>query len=646
MSRTTTICVIGAGPRGLSVLERLSANAAAAEQQVVLHVVDPYLGLGGRVWRTTQPTHLLMNTVASQVTMYTDPSVNCEGPIRPGPSLYEWAKFVTLMEPVESESYPAWVRAEAAALGPDSYPSRAFYGHYLNWVLDRLLCTAPEQVSMVLHHHSAVALDEDEDGSQIVTLDNGARLLLDRVVLAQGHIEMPLSDRERSLRDHADSHGLDYFPPASPAEVDLDAIAPGRPVALRGLGLNFFDYMTLLTEGRGGTYVRENGRLSYRPSGKEPMMFAGSRRGIPYHARGENQKGAHGRHGPGAFTPETIASLRDRRRAGERIEFRKHIWPLVDREVTGVYYHALIAERLCDDEAGAFLREYTGTPLGTPADDRLLTRFGIEPSERWDWDLIARPYRDHRFTTPGRFQDWLLDYLRRDLAEARRGNVDGPLKAALDVMRDLRNEIRLVVDHAGITGESYRDELQSWYTPLNAFVSIGPPPSRIEELIALIDAGVLRMIGPGMRVVPTPGGAFTVSSADIPGSETEVTALIEARLPEVDVRTTTDRLIQGLMVRGACRPYLLPTGTDGHVEVGGLTVTRRPYRLVDAAGQAHRYRFAFGVPTETVHWATAAGIRPGVDSVILGDADAIARACLATGTAERPAVTERAQAAL
>ena len=32
-----------------------------------------------------------MNTVASQVTLYTDDSVDCEGPIRPGPSLYAWA---------------------------------------------------------------------------------------------------------------------------------------------------------------------------------------------------------------------------------------------------------------------------------------------------------------------------------------------------------------------------------------------------------------------------------------------------------------------------------------------------------------------------------------------------------------------------
>ncbi|SKU40566.1 Uncharacterised protein [Mycobacteroides abscessus subsp. abscessus] len=61
-----------------------------------------------------------------------------------------------------------------------------------------------------------------------------------------------------------------------------------------------------------------------------------------------------------------------------------------------------------------------------------------------------------------------------------------------------------------------------------------------------------------------------------------------------------------------------------------MAVTARPYRLIGADGRAHPRRFAYGVPTESVHWVTAAGIRPGVDSVTLGDADAIARAALAS----------------
>ncbi|KNB50893.1 FAD binding domain-containing protein [Streptomyces caatingaensis] len=626
--RARTVAVIGAGPRGLSVVERLTANAGAAGRPVVVHVVDPYLGAGGRVWRSTQPRELLMNTVAAQVTMFTDRSVSCAGPIRPGPSLYDWAKDVVPAEP--AGAVPGWVRAEAARLGPGSYPSRAFCGRYLTWVLDLLTRTAPDGVTVRTHRHRAVRLTEAEGAAQVVTLETGARLLVDCVVLAQGHLDMPAATcpEEAELLGHARRYGLGYLPPASPAEADLGAVAAGERVALRGLGLNFFDYLALLTVGRGGSFHRTaGGRLRYLPSGWEPRLFAGSRRGVPYHARGENQKGAFGRHRPVVLTQERIAALRRRRRNGEQIRFLRDVWPLIDREVTAVYFAALLARRSRRGEREAFLREYLRQPFGTPVDERLLERFGIVRDDAWDWERICRPYGDREFTGPAAYREWLLGYLRDDLAEARLGNVDGPLKAALDVLRDLRNEVRLAVDHAGITGESYRDELRTWFTPLNAYLSIGPPPRRIEELIALIEAGVVEMVGPGMRVAPVPGG-FAVASAAVPGSERRVTTLVEARLPEVDVRSTTDPLVRDLRARGACRPYLIPSGWDGHVETGGLMVTPRPYRLVDAAGRPHPYRFAFGVPTETVHWATAAGIRPGVDSVILGDADAIARECL------------------
>ncbi len=71
-------------------------------------------------------------------------------------------------------------------------------------------------------------------------------------------------------------------------------------------------------------------------------------------------------------------------------------------------------------------------------------------------------------------------------------------------------------------------------------------------------------------------------------------------------------------------------------------MTERPYRLIDAHGVPHPRRFAYGVPTESVHWVTAAGIRPGVGSVTLEDSDAIAAAVLAVPQAhEAPATARR-----
>ncbi|WP_327233345.1 FAD/NAD(P)-binding protein [Streptomyces sp. NBC_01317] len=638
-SRRLDVCVIGAGPRGLSVLERLCANAASDADgvSITVHVVDPYPPGAGQVWRPDQSAHLLMNTVASQVTMFTDESVLIDGALVPGPSLYEWARFLTLIGPVDGREYEERVLSEARALGPDSYPTRSFYGNYLEWVFQRVTETAPAGLTTVVHRARAVELDDEEDGTQRVRLDDATVLEgLDVVVLAQGHLPVRSSRRQDEFGDFAAAHGLGYVLPANPADVDLTKVAPDETVALIGLGLNFFDYMALLTLGRGGRFERQDGRLVYLPSGLEPRMVAGSRRGLPFHARGENQKGAHGRHEPAVLTVEVIAELREQARRRGGIDFRETVWPLVSKEVRTVYYTALLTAADRPGDARRLRDAYLAVPPGSPREQELLDEFGVAPAERWDWSRIARPYKGRDFASPEDFRDWLTAHLRADLEAARNGNVDGPVKAALDVLRDLRNELRMIVDHGGLTGSSHRQHLDAWYTPLNAFLSIGPPASRIEEAIALIAAGVLHVIGPDTRATADEAaGVFAVESSAVPGSRLTATALIEARLPEIDLRTTADPLLRHLLMSGQCRPHRIadPEGTP--YESGGLAVTDEPFRLIDAEGRTHPRRFAFGVPTEAVHWATAAGIRPGVNSVTLQDSDAIARAVLSTGARDR-----------
>ncbi|MFC9156780.1 FAD/NAD(P)-binding protein [Streptomyces bauhiniae] len=626
MSTPSEICVVGAGPRGVSVLERLLAQErkSPSRERLTVHLVDPSPPGPGRVWRTAQSPHLLMNTVASQVTLFTDHSVDIVGPVEDGPSLYEWARRLAATGTADEA-----IAAEARALGPDSYPTRAFYGHYLRWVFRRLIATAPAHITVRVHASRAVALDDTgpvPGGPQSVLLADGTRLTgLDAVVLALGHLPNQPGDEIRRFADFAATHGLTYLPPANPADHDLSGIGAGRPVLLRGLGLNFFDHLALFTLGRGGSFTRVGDRLVYRASGAEPRMYAGSRRGVPYHARGENQKGAHGRHEPRLLDQERVAALRERARRGERLTFRADLWPLIAREVQGVYYAALLTAR--GQDATAFADAYPHVPESE--EDAFLDAAGIGAADRWDWARVARPYGEREFGSVAEYRAWLLGHLRQDVADARAGNVTGPLKAALDVLRDLRNEIRLVVDHDGIDGASYRDQLAAWYTPLNAFLSIGPPASRIEELTALIEAGIVEILPPGLLVdTDDDGPAFvarTLGGADV---GPPFAALIEARLPEPDLLRTADPLLRHLLSTGQCRPHRIPTAHGGVYETGGLDVSTRPYRLVDAAGRAHPRRFAYGVPTEAVHWVTAAGIRPGVGSVTLEDSDAIAHAVL------------------
>jgi FAD-NAD(P)-binding len=627
MSRVE-VAVIGVGPRGLSVLERLCANerVGSRHDEIVLHVVDPAAPGAGAVWRTDQSRHLLMNTVASQITLYTDESSRIDGPVERGPSLWEWASSLLSHDDAET-------LAEARELGPNSYPTRAFYGAYLNDCFQRIVANAPSHVTVEVHRSHAVAMADTHGvtgGPQGVRLADGTRLNhLDAIVLAQGHVSARLTPQQERTASLARIHHLMYVTPANPAEVDLSGIGPGEPVLLRGLGLNFFDYMALFTAGRGGVFRRAGDGLHYEPSGREPLLYASSRRGVPYHARGENEKGAYGRYFPRLLTPERIAALRAR-----RLRFAEDVWPLIAREVECVYYETLLTGR--GDGFGA---AYLADPAAA------LDEYGVV--ERFDWETLTRPHRGRSFASRAEFQAWLLAYLREDVRHAREGNVRGPLKAALDVLRDLRNEVRLAVDHGGLEGNSHRDDLEGWYTPLNAYLSIGPPVSRIEEMIALVEAGVLVLTGPGTQIrLDTGAPTFLAGSTEVPGPPVRSRVLIEARLPEPDLRRTVDPLLRHLLATDQAAPYRIPGANGSVYETGGLAVTSRPYRLLDAQGRPHPRRFAYGIPTEAVHWATAAGIRPGVDSVTLGDSDAIARAVLALPAvtsvpfAVRPAATE------
>ncbi|MGW1500952.1 FAD/NAD(P)-binding protein [Streptomyces mirabilis] len=647
-----TVCLVGAGPRGLSVLERLCANERArpAHRAVTVHVVDPCEPGAGAVWRTDQSRHLLMNTVASQITVHTDASCRIDGPVEPGPSLEEWARSLSACG--DRDGHDGQTLAEARDLGPNTYPSRALYGSYLAAMFQQVVRRAPAHVTIEVHRSRAVALTDghgEPDGEQAVCLADGTWLTgLDAVVLAQGHVPVRPSAREERTAALARMHGLRYVEPANPADVDLRAFEAGEPVLLRGLGLTFFDHMTLLTQGRGGSFGRVDGRLVYRPSGQEPVMYATSRRGIPYHARGENEKGASERHHPRLLTPDHVAALRERAGSGERIGFRAELWPLISREVEGVYYGTWLAARGRAAERADFVDRYLAC-FDAEAGGALLDAAGVPAAERWSWERLSRPYGDGEFADREAFRRWLLAHLRQDVREARSGNLSGPLKAALDVLRDLRNEVRLAVDHCGLDGDSHRNELDQWYTPLNAFLSIGPPASRIEEMIALIEAGVLQLTGPRTEIrIDTADPAFVAHSHAVPGPPVRAQVLIEARLPETDLRRAADPLLQHLLATRQATHHRVPAHGGVAYETGGLSVAERPYRLRDARGRSHPRRFAYGVPTEGVHWVTAAGIRPGVDSVTLADSDAIARAVLALAPcpAASAATSDRLQGAL
>src|SRR5262245_40720883 len=83
------LAIIGAGPRALTILERLLEHKERMPRHATLNVlvIDPG-NLGEGSHPSDQADHLLINTLASQVTMY-PPHSSVGGDT--GPSLLDWA---------------------------------------------------------------------------------------------------------------------------------------------------------------------------------------------------------------------------------------------------------------------------------------------------------------------------------------------------------------------------------------------------------------------------------------------------------------------------------------------------------------------------------------------------------------------------
>ena len=231
--------LVGAGPRGLSVLERICANErkSALAPRGVRPRRRPLPAGRRAVWRTGQSRELLMNTVASQVTVFTDDSVEMDGPVEPGPSLYEWAR--ARRSAATAARTTSHTLAEAPRLGPDSYPTRAFYGHYLDWALPPRSSrtrppTSPSRCTGRGPSPWTTTGTAAPAARRRLGLDDGILLTgLDAVVLAQGHVPAQLAPPRTDRLAASPPHGLTYVRPANPADVDLSGIAarPDRAAA-------------------------------------------------------------------------------------------------------------------------------------------------------------------------------------------------------------------------------------------------------------------------------------------------------------------------------------------------------------------------------------------------------------------------------
>jgi glutamate mutase epsilon subunit len=605
------VAVVGTGPRGLAVLERLAARLGEqpVDRPVELHAIDAVEVGCGRIWRTDQPDWFLMNTPAGEVTMFSGPPG--DGPARPGagPSLAQW-----------------WAGVDPGRADPNAYAPRAVYGRYLRFVCDAVQAHLPAGVDLHRRQVRVERIVAGPAGGYRLTTSDGRILEADRVVLTTGHPVHQPAGEQRRWADFAAAHPpVRYLPGDSAADLPLDTLAPGGVVGVLGLGLSFYDVLAALTIGRGGRFVvddgAEPGRLRYVPSGREPRIVAGSRSGVPLLARGRNEKPAEYSYRPRLFTVERM--VRARRRG--RLDFDRDVLPWLRAEVELVYYETALRQSRGAAAAGEFAeRVVAAAQSGPPTGLAELAQLP-GPGEPPDLAGLARPFAGREFAGPAEFEAALADLLHQDLAAAELGNASGPLKAALDVLRDVRPSIRAAVDFGGLAPASHRDDFLAGFGPLASLLAAGPPRIRLHQVLALLRQGLLRIVGPQTRFDPDPtAGAFVVSSPQVAGSAVRVDALIDARIPVPDLTSDTSTLTRGLYADGMVTGYV--NAADGVAfPTGGVAVTAAPFHPVRADGEAERGMYVLGIPAEHTRWFTQVGSgRPGGWGSFTADADAIA----------------------
>lgn len=589
--RRTEVAIIGMGAWGLAVMERLFAAARArgdASPELLIHVIEPDEPGAGVYW-VGQPEFLLMNTPCGQIALYPDEPGSRPLPYQVG--LLEWAR---------SRGY-SWHgdRCQEGAggipLSEGDFLPRRVAGRYLQWFYQTLMTTVPSGVRVVHHRQEAIDLRPLAGDRELITLQSGRRIEVDQVVLTTGHTG-------NQLDDSGAEGTVDPYSVLDPAFQ----VSPQATVAVCGMGLVATDVLAGLTVGRGGEFVRGNGGLQYRASGREPRIQLLSRTGLPYCAKAVGMKNVTTSFEPAIWTEAAVAALRRRsaRRGSSGLNWEGMLFPLLAGEMTLQYY---TQASLLEDgpDAAALLRGqlarswYQGEfqqQLG-----RLEPRFGrFDPVEHF------RPDLGSALDSSADYQEAVRGMVAGDLREAERSGGTSPIKMAYEVLRFLRDPIRRAVEFGGLDEESHRAFFPGVSSQMTRLVA-GPPAIRSRQLLALVDAGLVGFpYGPSPLITATSDGGAEISSSRLRQPHSEhvdlaIRGFVEA--PVVD--RSASLLIQSLHRQGRLRRIQF-----GGRPAAGVDLTRDSHPITSEAEVQGRL-WVYGALTEGARYFTNCIPSPG-----------------------------------
>ncbi|CAK8054306.1 FAD/NAD(P)-binding protein [Eupransor demetentiae] len=611
------IAIIGAGPRGLALAHRLLQLDQSTA--ITINLFDPF-GVGGRVWNPKLNNNqiFLMNTVADQVTLFNDASVDASIKGVTGPNLLKWSQEDAADYLAQHPDYAKSYSQEIKNMDRQSYSSRGLMGVYAHWFFDRLKASLKPGQELNCYPVEITKLQFSQDHFHLITSDETQDYFSDVLVMAPGHLDAELSGKEKGMALYADAHHLQYWPMGHPAEANFSTLAAKEPVLMRGFGLSFFDYMIALTEGRGGHLKQlASGELKYVPSGKEPTIYVGSRSGFPPRSRGINQKDTSQLDQTYFFTLQNLEEIRAAHDG--KIPY-DDFFSLLQRELSFKYLSNKIE---ASDLSPVQQTELIQALMHNDDWTEIIRRAGFDWPINLDLKALANPVlfeSDYE-----NFQKIFEKHLEDDIASAKLGNEESPLTAAFDLLRDVRSTVRFIIEHDYFTPDDYQRVLNE-FKSIDARLSVGPPVLRTEQLLALVKAGIVHPMAPGMQVSGA-DGAFIAS--DNAYDEVRSNVLIEARLNTTDFRYTASTLFKDLLAEKEIVPNESKQTSSGQYLTDNTpAIDAETYQVMNPDGKPYDNWYLYGIPLEGQKWFNTVIPRPGVNSLIFAESNKIAKEIL------------------
>lgn len=607
------IVVVGAGPRAVMLLERLIAQWGEDNTARTITLVDPHEPGAGRIWRREQSSFLKLNSMAQDVTVFTDESCTIEGPIRPGPSLIEWVTAVRAGELSDVVIDDALVAAELAALRGSDFPTRRLQSYYLDWFWRSTVANAPAHTSISWRRDTVTTVHAQGDHQEVVLL-GGDQLTADVVIYALGHNGSAPSGGTSALIAAAAQHGFTYVAPDFTADADLSGLAAEQDVIVRGLGLAAIDLIVLVTEGRGGRYVRDGDELRYVPSGLEPRLHLGSRRGVPYRSKvssvvvGEPPRLE-------VITPEAIERLLQR---PGLIDFDTDVWPLISHELLWGHYRELFTghpERVLTtwEEFSAVLRRAGHDP---DALRRAIEAAVPDPLDRFDVPRLDRPLAGERYDSFDEVQQRLRQHIADDLVLRTTPERSSSQALFLSILFSFMALADVPTERWSARSRAVSLPV-TWHT-FFSYVASGPPSHRLEELLALSRAGIVQFLGPDVSVSVDAQRGFVATSPAVPG-EVVARTLVDAWLPPSAASSSTNIALREL---ARIHGHELHVADDSFAGSLGRIEVDEVGRVIGADGRPHERVFALGAFTSSTD--AGAFTRPRSNSLSLRLTDRVA----------------------